>query len=198
MLSLYNAQQVGGGIHMRKTKYKGYEVYSNGVVLNSNKEKVGSFIDSGGYQYILVPKPVRAHRFIYEAFNGEIPEGLQIHHIDNDRLNNSIDNLEAITASENSTIARATSQVDRTIKSVGVYTKDGELLATYKSATEAERLTLNTIKFKHQRISECLRGAKEDHRGYVYKRVDLNEIGYNPNSFDGVIWDGKTVNRMAF
>jgi hypothetical protein len=43
----------------------------------------------------------RAHRLIYQTFAGEIPNGLEIDHIDGDRHNNSIDNLRIVTHSQN-------------------------------------------------------------------------------------------------
>jgi len=42
-----------------------------------------------------------AHRMIYTYHNGLIPKGLVIDHIDGNGLNNNIDNLQAITQSEN-------------------------------------------------------------------------------------------------
>ena len=44
--------------------------------------------------------PFPLHRQIYLDFNGEIPEGYHIHHIDGDTSNNSPDNLEAISPTE--------------------------------------------------------------------------------------------------
>lgn len=41
------------------------------------------------------------HRLIWEAFNGEIPEGMQIDHINNDRTDNRLENLQLVTCSEN-------------------------------------------------------------------------------------------------
>lgn len=38
-------------------------------------------------------KGKRLHRAVWEAYNGEIPEGYHIHHIDEDRHNNQIENL---------------------------------------------------------------------------------------------------------
>jgi hypothetical protein len=41
------------------------------------------------------------HRFTYECFNGMIPKGLQINHIDHNKKNNRLDNLELVTGYEN-------------------------------------------------------------------------------------------------
>ena len=41
------------------------------------------------------------HRIVYEVFVGKIPEGLQINHIDGNKSNNHLSNLEVCTASEN-------------------------------------------------------------------------------------------------
>lgn len=44
----------------------------------------------------------KAHRLIWITFNGPIPEGLVIDHIDGCRTNNVISNLRAVTLKENS------------------------------------------------------------------------------------------------
>jgi len=41
------------------------------------------------------------HRLIWTYFNGDIPEGMQIDHIDGNHLNNHLDNLQVITQKEN-------------------------------------------------------------------------------------------------
>lgn len=40
------------------------------------------------------------HRAIYAAAHGPIPRGIDIHHIDGDKTNNELSNLEAVTRSE--------------------------------------------------------------------------------------------------
>lgn len=40
---------------------------------------------------------VMEHHLVWSAVNGPVPEGLDIHHIDGDTYNNSIDNLECLT-----------------------------------------------------------------------------------------------------
>jgi len=44
---------------------------------------------------------VRAHRLVFAAFNGPIPAGMFINHLDGDKTNNAISNLEATTPSGN-------------------------------------------------------------------------------------------------
>lgn len=49
---------------------------------------------------------VRAHRIIWLACNGSVPDGLEIDHIDRDKSNNSINNLRLLTGSGNKTNRR--------------------------------------------------------------------------------------------
>lgn len=39
----------------------------------------------------------RIHRYVWEFYNGEIPKGYEIHHIDYDKSNNDISNLQMLT-----------------------------------------------------------------------------------------------------
>ena len=43
----------------------------------------------------------KLHRIVYMFFNGAICENLVINHIDGNKLNNKIDNLEAISQKQN-------------------------------------------------------------------------------------------------
>lgn len=43
----------------------------------------------------------KAHRLIWEAWVSKIPEGMQINHIDGNKLNNDLNNLEVVTQKEN-------------------------------------------------------------------------------------------------
>lgn len=46
-------------------------------------------------------KTIRAHRVIWEIFNGEIPEGMQIDHINHIRHDNRVENLRLVSNQEN-------------------------------------------------------------------------------------------------
>ena len=70
------------------------------------KELVPSYNPSGYLYYKLsVGKCkydyLRGHRIVWEAFNGKIPAGLEIDHIDRDKHNNTLSNLRLVTHSEN-------------------------------------------------------------------------------------------------
>lgn len=45
-------------------------------------------------------KDLRIHQAVWSFFNGEIPKGYQIHHIDENKANNNISNLQCLTASD--------------------------------------------------------------------------------------------------
>jgi len=61
-------------------------------------------INIHGYsQIILRNKSYRVHQLVWDTFGGKPRDGrrLQIDHIDNDKLNNGIDNLQLLTARQN-------------------------------------------------------------------------------------------------
>lgn len=60
------------------------------VLLNPTKS-------SNGY---MVVRGKGLHRLVWETFNGKIKEGCEIHHIDGNKENNSLENLECKNALE--------------------------------------------------------------------------------------------------
>lgn len=75
----------------------------------AEKRELG-FVHPSGYVHINlssngVKKQVRAHRVIYMAANGHIPDGMVVDHINNDKSDNRICNLQLLTAGENSSKA---------------------------------------------------------------------------------------------
>lgn len=72
----------------------------------SKYKKLNPSIHHTGYAVINVflnkkKKQYRVHRFIYECIVGNIPRYLVIDHIDNNKLNNCIQNLQLLTSKQN-------------------------------------------------------------------------------------------------
>ena len=73
-----------------------------------------------GYRHVCINgQEFYAHRLIWEGFNGPIPEGLEIDHVDRNRDNNNLANLRLVTPSENK-LNRGISK-NSTTKVKGVY-----------------------------------------------------------------------------
>ena len=83
-----------------------YYLTKDGRVINVSEkcelrlEKSGNYLRFTGC-YNLNGKHFLVHRAVWEAFNGPIPEGCDIDHIDGNPKNNNLENLQAITHSEN-------------------------------------------------------------------------------------------------
>lgn len=85
-------------------KHPNYEVNEYGVVRNKRNGHVLKHctVPKKGYQFVHLDKcHCRIHRLVYEAFVEDVPEGLELNHIDTNKLNNHVSNLEAITHLEN-------------------------------------------------------------------------------------------------
>ncbi|TWW10239.1 hypothetical protein LABALGLTS371_15270 [Dellaglioa algida] len=59
--------------------------------------------DKNGY-YLNSTKRKRLHRYVWEYYNGRIPEGCHIHHLDHDKSNNDITNLQLMKHGEHATL----------------------------------------------------------------------------------------------
>lgn len=87
-----------------------YFFYEDGRLIwrkaNSPRVKVGAVAGclckhSGYVKLGLSGKMHLAHRLVWEMFNGSIPDGLEIDHINHIRNDNRIENLRLVTPSEN-------------------------------------------------------------------------------------------------
>ena len=81
---------------------KKYYVTSNGQFFKSNGvELTGTRKPTGYVSVTLGCKTYSAHRLIWEVFNGKIPEGMEIDHINTIRYDNRLENLRIRTHKEN-------------------------------------------------------------------------------------------------
>lgn len=90
-----------GKRNWRKINVEGkgsYYIVDDGHVYKETGKEIGS-VDSNGY--VVASTLGFMHRLIWEAFNGKIPEGFQIDHINTIRSDNRLENLRLVTPKEN-------------------------------------------------------------------------------------------------
>lgn len=63
------------------------------------------------YKHTLTPQSL--HREVYEIFRGSIPKGFHVHHIDHNKLNNEIENLDLVKGGKHSQYHQANLTVDQ-------------------------------------------------------------------------------------
>ena len=104
---------------------KGYEgryiIGSNGEIMNKRGLLLKQSLDTDGYKLITLyngsRKMFRVHRLVVENFIGSIPEKMEVNHIDYDRANNHVENLEIVTHLEN--VRHSYDRIVKGIKSNG-------------------------------------------------------------------------------
>ena len=94
-------------IGSRFIDWYGYTVFDDGVILNKDGTIKKLNVSAKGYLTTNYYYEGRlhchlAHTVIWRAWNNNtIPKGYEVDHIDNDRKNNRLDNLQLLTKSQN-------------------------------------------------------------------------------------------------
>ena len=162
-----------------------YEVSNFGRVYSNISNKVLKPWKNGNTSYLAVSlrgKKYLIHRLVATAFIPNDKELLQVHHIDNNKVNNRVTNLMWVTASENldemrsrvgdtSAIAReALAKVSR--KPVHKLTLDGEIIDTFKSAKEAAKSVNSSNPGK---IGSVANGRANSYKGFKWAWADKEQ-----------------------
>lgn len=79
-----------------------FDIMSPSFLSWDNGRPVGASIRNGYKRVRCGGKWLNHHVLIWEHFNGPIPEGMEIDHIDRNRGNNAPSNLRLVTRSQNS------------------------------------------------------------------------------------------------
>ena len=126
----------------------------------------------GGYiQYELSKnnqsKEYKAHRLVAQAFLHNPEKKREVNHIDGNKHNNRLDNLEWATTSENQLHARYT--LSNGIKAVKQLGKDGKLIKVWRSIKEASV----SLGIDAPDISNASRGKRLSAGGYKWQPLEV-------------------------
>ncbi len=187
---------------------KGYE----GIYQISNKGQVKSKARRGNWkETILKPSETRDHYFVVtlskngvhksrrvnrivaETFIENPLNKPEVNHIDGDKHNNNVENLEWVTTKENiiHSYKCKLRTAEESAKSLGIYAKkgkinpksktvyqfnkQGKLVAVYGSVREAERKT----KISSNCISSCCLNKSKHAGNYIWRYKEMVQNGAN-------------------
>lgn len=130
---------------------------------------------NGYYQICLFKnskvKKYSVHRLVYEVFNGQIPENMQVNHINEVKTDNRLSNLNLMTPKENinfgTGIERCHNQLinGKCSKPVLQFTLDNIFVKEYPSLMQVYR----ELGFKHSSIFKCCSGKYKQAYGFKWQ-----------------------------
>ena len=141
-----------------------YQISNLGRIRSNNYKNSGKTkllkISKGtkGYQVICLMKnnkkyTRRIHRLVAEAFIPNPNNYQTVNHIDEDKTNNNVNNLEWCTFEYNTKYGTRAERCGKPIKQLSI---DGALIAIYKTSKDAERNT----GINHSHILRCCHKQK--------------------------------------
>lgn len=116
-------------------------------------------------------KTCTIHRLVADAFIQKTDDiRNEVNHLDRNRWNNTIYNLEWCTRKENMQHDHGASHAWR-LKPIAQYTKDGVLVNNWSSAVEAYDTLKDEIKISAVCIRMCARGEIKTSANYIWKYI---------------------------
>jgi len=83
-----------------------YRATKDGKIINAHGKVLKPYTHTDGYKQFKMydsgkTTPMYVHRYVWICHKGNIQEGMQINHINSDKTDNRLENLEMITHTEN-------------------------------------------------------------------------------------------------
>lgn len=176
-----------------------YSISSKGQVRN---DITGMMMKQGlqqGYYHITLAlggnkiKRMRVHRLVALAFIPNPENKPYVNHIDGNRQNNNIENLEWTTPAENAQHAVKTGLRRKTTgRPVIQYSLAGEEMITYASATEAAR----ELNLQQSKITECCKRNRMTTGDFQWRYVDDPNKDVQPITDRKAYHPGRRVAQM--
>jgi len=144
-----------------------YEASRDGVVRNRRLKKPVGYINNQGYMcFTAGGKHYLFHRIIYECYRGLIEDDLVIDHIDGNPLHNNLENLQAISQSENSKRGRTgeNSKQPRPVISFDITTNEKKVFHSMNAAGKYFDICRTSVRYVAEGITKSAISKKSGNR----------------------------------
>ena len=148
-----------------------YEISSYGNICIKTKEKKFKLNkNSRGYIVITftknkIQKSYSVHRLVAEAFIPNPENKPQVNHINGDKTDNRVENLEWCTGSENMKHCYKNNLQKKRCKRVTQYTLDNQFVKTWDSLIQIEK----ELNINHSKISMVCNGKRKNAGNYIWR-----------------------------
>lgn len=174
---------------------KKYAVSSFGRIFRLKSDGIDDFqelkgsIDSKGYKYLDIRnkngklKCPKVHRLVAEAFIPNPEASPQINHIDGNKCNNNISNLEWVTNKDNRIHAIENGLQNFIGYGVAQYDLEGNFINNFHTAWDALE-SLGKSPYSGN-IGRVIRGSRKTAYGYIWKQISSSTTIENTSELDG-------------
>ena len=162
---LYQVSNLG-----RVKSLKRYVNHSSNSKRIVNEKLLKPVVDNTKYYVVSLWKKNKhlrphIHRLVAEAFIPNPQNKPHINHIDGNKLNNCINNLEWCTPRENVVHAYKTG-LNQNHRTINQYDLNGNFIKTWSSIKDAQSF------YKTSHIGECCRGTRNQTKTYIWRYAD--------------------------
>lgn len=151
-----------------------YSVSDTGEVRKDKNNYILSQSEQQGYKFVTLliegkQKRMRVHRLVAETYIENLDNKPYVNHINGQKDDNNVENLEWVTPSENTQHAVKQGLMKNNRKRPVIqYNLDGIRMMTFESATEAARQTGGS----QSKICECCKRHRETANDYQWRYAD--------------------------